>query len=353
MPVAAPHASSSTQGKEGLISRLLPVEEAPPRAIAWEADTAGTIRWVDATPREALIGRNILQDGSWRSSSTTPRPHISGVKIEIPGTGRLAGAWLFSGEACFDPHVHAFRGYRGRAWRQAVAEQPCEKKEAIAAEALRGLVHEFRTPLNAIVGFGELIDGQISGAAAEVYRPRTTRIATQAARLVSAIDELDAAARIAFFEREAGKTTSGSVIVSRLRALSRHAPCRKGASLDWQDRPGLPSTALSPEAFDHLVRRLITLCLGYAAEDEHLSGTVQTERANGARTMCLAADLPAALRGYSFLGAARVAEPDGDWPFAPELGLSFAGQLLSSLSVALGGSLSLQDGSIRLHLAAA
>src|SRR5690606_23850131 len=64
------------------------------------------------------------------------------------------------------------------------------------ADALRQLIHELRTPLNAIIGFSEMIEGQFLGPAAAPYRGRAGDIIHQARRLLSAVDDLDTAARI-------------------------------------------------------------------------------------------------------------------------------------------------------------
>ena len=353
LAMASPASWRSHRARNGLIARLLPTEEKPCHSIAWEADRAGTIRWVNVEAREALIGRNLLQDGLWPlPAAAAPIAHIAGVKIEVPGQGAMAGAWLFSGDACFDPCGGHFRGYRGEAWRESREDEPAADANGLAADALRGLVHELRTPLNAIVGFGELIDGQIDGEEARAYRSRTTRIAADAARLVAAIDELDAAARTVFGEREEGGITPGSTALALLRTLSRSCPSRKSAGLRWRDAQRLPSAALSRPTLDYLASRLISFCLGYAGKGEQIGGDI-LPGARGAATLCILVELPAALRDLDFSADASLSEPKGDWPFAPSLGLNFAYRLLASVGTALGANLDVQEGSIRLHLPAA
>jgi signal transduction histidine kinase len=61
-------------------------------------------------------------------------------------------------------------------------------------DSLRELVHEIKTPLNAIMGFAEIIEGQYLGPADRGYRERAAEIWRQARLLLTAIDDLDFAA---------------------------------------------------------------------------------------------------------------------------------------------------------------
>jgi signal transduction histidine kinase len=54
------------------------------------------------------------------------------------------------------------------------------------AEALRETIHEIKTPLNAIIGFAEIIDGQYLGPAHRNYRQRAAEIVAQARMLLAA-----------------------------------------------------------------------------------------------------------------------------------------------------------------------
>ena len=63
-------------------------------------------------------------------------------------------------------------------------------------DSLRELVHEIKTPLNAIIGFAEIIEGQYLGPADRGYRERAAEIVGQARLLLTAIDDLDFAAKV-------------------------------------------------------------------------------------------------------------------------------------------------------------
>ncbi|MEH3121772.1 MAG: hypothetical protein PGN16_07290 [Sphingomonas phyllosphaerae] len=69
----------------------------------------------------------------------------------------------------FDQMTGAFTGRRGQARRPRAderAERGLDRERAAGAEGLRRLVHELRTPTNAIAGFSELIEQQLLGPVA-------------------------------------------------------------------------------------------------------------------------------------------------------------------------------------------
>ncbi|WP_138379290.1 sensor histidine kinase [Luteithermobacter gelatinilyticus] len=69
-----------------------------------------------------------------------------------------------------------------------------EKQDQIASELLQNLSHEFRTPLNAIIGFSEMIDMEAWGPVNPKYREHTQNILEAANRLKEAVnDVLDSA----------------------------------------------------------------------------------------------------------------------------------------------------------------
>ena len=87
------------------------------------------------------------------------------------GSSAAAGDWQMSATPAFEPASGRFTGYRGVA-RRPRADERAEPIRANrpAAEALRALVHELRTPTNAISGFAEMIEAQVLGPAPDVYR---------------------------------------------------------------------------------------------------------------------------------------------------------------------------------------
>ena len=112
----------------------------------------------------------------------------------------MAGEWKFSGVPAFEPTDGRFAGYRGIALRETRPSRRRARRDRPSSlpdpDSLRELVHEIKTPLNAIIGFAEIIDGQFLGPADRGYRERAGDIVAQARLLLGAIDDLDFAAKV-------------------------------------------------------------------------------------------------------------------------------------------------------------
>ncbi|MCF6216091.1 MAG: hypothetical protein L3J58_07945 [Emcibacter sp.] len=161
-----------------------------------------------------------------RRSSFRDRPFY------ITGQDDKETLWLISAIAVFDIHTGRFTGFRGSARsalkgkqsspdvmskNQNIQENILEKyvtaqtykaKDAlgeeaaalkayddeIATELLQNISHEFRTPLNAIIGFSEMIDMEAWGPVNAQYHKNTKNILTAAGHLKEAVnDVLDSA----------------------------------------------------------------------------------------------------------------------------------------------------------------
>src|ERR1041384_3306893 len=117
--------------------------------------------------------------------------------MTVAGDGLVSGEWRISGVPAFEPNDGRFAGYRGIALREAPSAEDPESPEFLAdPDSLRELVHEIKTPLNAIIGFAEIIDGQYLGPADRRYPERASDIVGEARSLLGAIDDLDFAAKI-------------------------------------------------------------------------------------------------------------------------------------------------------------
>ena len=178
------------------------VSSTSPALFRWECGAGGNIAWVEGAPRGPLVGRSIAraeEDGVDREveRAFARRSPFRDATLSLPEGGSIAGRWLFSGVPAFAPADGRFVGYRGIARREEVLK-PAAMIGAPATldpAALRELVHEIKTPLNAIIGFAEIIEGQYLGPAQSGYRERAVEIVSQARVLLTAVDDLDFAAR--------------------------------------------------------------------------------------------------------------------------------------------------------------
>ena len=112
----------------------------------------------------------------------------------------MAGEWQISGAPAFAPGDGRFIGYRGIARRGQPEPEPLAIRPAgrmpSGHDALREMIHEIKTPLNAIIGFAEIIDGQYFGPAHSRYRERAAEIVINARALLEAAEDLDFVARL-------------------------------------------------------------------------------------------------------------------------------------------------------------
>ncbi len=75
-------------------------------------------------------------------------------------------------------------------------DAPLEDQDDIASELLHNLSHEFRTPLNAIIGFSQMIDNQMWGPVSDPYRKNTKDIIDAANKLKEAVNNILDGAKI-------------------------------------------------------------------------------------------------------------------------------------------------------------
>ena len=147
----------------------------------------------------------------------------------------------------FEPTDGRFAGYRGIALRESGGSyDPARDGHSLLSDpnSLRELVHEIKTPLNAIIGFAEIIDSQLLGPADRNYRTRAAEIVAQAKLLLSAIDDLDFAAKLQA-DRTPGNGTDLATLSRDAVAMrqarrqcraprARSKPARRGPRAAWE-----------------------------------------------------------------------------------------------------------------------
>jgi signal transduction histidine kinase len=221
--------------------------------------------------------------------------------LTVAGGGAVGGEWRISGLPAFEPADGRFAGYRGIALRE-VAPAPAEASatsrmsEVLAdPDSLRELVHEIKTPLNAIIGFAEIIDGQYLGPADHRYRERAGEIVSQARMLLMAIDDLDFAAKTHSASRGVEQRTDLGRLAERLAPTLREIASEKGAEIEASRSTGPAPALVEPELADRLVFRMASALIELAAPGERLRLSV-----NGSRGRCeLLLSRPDSLRGIA------------------------------------------------------
>ncbi|RHW16249.1 sensor histidine kinase [Sphingomonas gilva] len=324
-----------------------PVTVEPLAEFRFETDAAGVVRWVDAADRAALIGVGLTEPAEGAGpgvdagamAAIRRRSAFRDCRLTVASDTPAGGDWRISAAPVFDDATGRLAGYRGVARRPT----PHQRAEAMAApslapDSLRQLVHELRTPLNAIGGFAELIERQLMGPVAAPYRAIAGEIGGNASRLMGAIDDLDAAARI---DGRSLDLVAESVALDRIvgDALARYRPfvAERGALLiESIDAP--VSVEADPRAVERMVGRLLgaVLPIAEAGEALHLALAMQDGWAR------LTLDRPAAFDA-----------DHGDDDSALLLGFDFSIRLVGGLAHAMGGRLAVEGPRLTLSLPAA
>jgi hypothetical protein len=283
-------------------------EQAPPSLFRWECGPGGEIAWVEGAPRGPLIGRSIAKAMESDGDRIDPdvvrsfgrRAPFRDAMLAVAGGGPVSGEWKISGVPAFEPADGRFAGYRGVALRETPAPPASPNASSIPRalsdpDSLRELVHEIKTPLNAIIGFAEIIEGQYLGPADRGYRDRAAEIVRQARTLLTAIDDLDFAAKVHSATGGPGERVDLGAVVERAAEELRTVAQRHTAEIEiGRIRRGVVA-ATEPELAGRLLIRLFEALTKRAEGGERLQLSVE-QGADGAR---ISITRPKALRGLS------------------------------------------------------
>jgi len=220
-------------------------------------------------------------------------------------------------------------------------------KTGPSPEALRALVHELRTPTNAISGFAEMIEAQVLGPAPDAYRERAAAIRHDTHDLIAAIDDVDTAARI---EQDALVLRPGVVEVAPL--LARAARDLEPLMLLRQSvvdiDGGEPGLAIAGDevAVARLISRLMALAVGASGIGERIA--IRAWSKDGQAR--IAVERP---RAFAAWPGEAVLSLEGEDQEGTLLGTAFGLRLARNLAGELGGSLKIGEQRLTLRLPAA
>lgn len=263
-------------------------------AFDFATNANGQIVWADPGVAPMVTGQMLAAAGSTAalSAAITRRQPISAGRIELKGSSSIAGSWRVDATPRFDPLTGQFLGHQGRMRRWPSAAAPSVASPDSEADRIRQLLHELRTPVNAIQGFAEVIQQQLFGPTPHDYRALAATIAGDAARMLSAFEELERLAKLesAAMALETGETDVAEVVTATVAQLAAHTGQRgSGFTITAPDGPcPVPLDRLEVE---RLAWRLLATLAGTAAPGERLALTIGSD--NGQPRIVLS--LPAAL----------------------------------------------------------
>jgi hypothetical protein len=318
-----------------------------PSLFRWECGPSGEIAWVDGAPRGALIGRTIARvqedDGDRVDEEVVRafgmRAPFRDRELTVAGSGALAGQWKISGIPAFEPTDGRFAGYRGVALRETHPPTAGESSSDIFADpdSLRELVHEIKTPLTAIIGFAEIIEGQYLGPADHRYRLRAGEIVAQARLLLKGIDDLDFAAKIHSSADSADRRADLAPLLEQAAASLCEKASEKGVQIEIAASAGNAIAAIEPELAERLLVRLVGAVVERADRGDRLRLAVEQTVTHWRVSITR----PAGLRNISETELLEAGMTLSDEREVPALSIGFALRLVRGLARIAGADLAL------------
>lgn len=347
---ATPHTVAKTPHEDKALS------------FRFETDRAGIICWIQGAPRGALIGISFAEISEPRAfgvdghaaGAFRKRAPFRSARLRVAGIGAASGDWLISADPSFDAEDGRFCGYRGIARRAELGEQINASSAApfgkdMTADSIRQLVHELRSPLNAIHGFAEMIDGQLLGPVSHPYRHQARKIVEDSVRLANIVDDIDLTARLEMGNNIAAQNDATDVIEMVETALHQLDPqiVRYKISLKLSAFTNLPLCMVDRPSGIRLIERMIATTIGIAEMGE----TLNIDVTHNQRQITVAIDRPrlidfdinADLAGLSPDQAARYANPT-------PLGLNFAVRLIRQMAQSVGARFQIESSKFALIL---
>ncbi|MFC0204748.1 histidine kinase [Novosphingobium soli] len=328
-------------------------------AIDFTTDAEGRIDWADGPYGPSIAGLDLVglrdEDGIVDlPAALRRRLPLRSVRIEVTGAPAVSGAWQVDAAACFEHAGGRFTGYCGRLRRRAVADAPSPAIASDTAEAdrMREILHELRTPANAIQVAAEIIQQQLYGPAPHEYRALAAAIAGDCAHILAGFEELDRLVKLecGALLLDAGECDLARVLaqtVVRLRAWT--GPRDSGFLLPVDPSAASLPVRVARVEVERLVWRLFAVLAGSTAPGEKLALSWSLRGAMLDVTVALPAVLaerdPASL--YDAIATER-----SQSLAAGMFGIGFTLRLAAAEAAAAGGGLQRIGDTLRLSLPA-
>jgi hypothetical protein len=324
-------------------------DHAGPAHFDFDTDANGLILGVEGITRGPLVGVSIAEtamqglaqfDGV-AMGAFRRRSGFRDARLEIGGSSAAAGSWRVSAMPFFDPASGQYAGYRGsgrRPRRDEMANVVAGVPDTSSSDSLRQLVHELRTPANAVAGFAELIEAELLGPVAPVYRDRASAIRAMASDLLASIEDLDTAARIEGHVLELRPTIVPLVpLIQRVLAELRPLAELRRAEIRFDPSSATLSALADDRACERLLTRLFSVLLSNCVVGERLSASLSVDQGMAA----LQIDRPLALTVEADAALLSEAGDEEHRDGAPLLGTGFSLRLIDKLGGEMGGGLTI------------
>ena len=317
---------------------------APIGQIYFGTDAEGRIDWADRAMGPMVIGVDLGSAGSEAvKQGLARRQPLSNARLILRGAPPIEGAWLVDATPRFTRGEGRFTGYAGRLRR--IAQDPAARGAA-EADRLRQVLHELRTPVNAMQGYTEIIQQQIVGPVPHEYRSIAATIASDAAHILAGFEELD---RLAKLESGAVELETGrcdfAAIAHRQIAQLQPVLAPRVARLEANFSDARAPVGLDQTEGERLAWRILATLAGAIGAGE----TVAIEVDTSGDQIAISCGLPVTLRETEDIFSAR-AKPVATTLSAGVFGAGFALRLARAEARAAGGELARDGDSLVLCL---
>lgn len=265
-------------------------------------DANGRIDWSETIFAPMVVGLALASEAEDAPAQLAPagraalrqRQPLREASVTITGAPAVSGLWQIDAYPRFDKETGRYLGHFGRMQRPPAAKPQTAPDTDHTADRMRQILHELRTPVNAIQGFAEIIQQQLYGPAPHEYRALAATIASDAARILAGFDELDRLARLesGALELDEGNCDIADVLVTLVDQIRPALlPRSSEVVLSGIGRPVI--VPLARAEAERLCWRLLASLAGEASAGEEIALTVTLD---GNRT-AITLDLPANLAG--------------------------------------------------------
>lgn len=346
--VAAPVSDAPQLPLDGDVTPFNPI-----RAFDFTSDTEGRITWAEGGMAPMVVG-HLLAGAPALALAVRQHQPFRAVSVTMEGAQGVTGEWQVDAVPRFDPLSGRFVGHIGRMRRPPVSE--VHKTPASAdGDRLRQVLHELRTPVNAIQGFAEIIQQQLFGPTPHEYRALAAVIAADSARMLAGFEELERFARLdsGAMELASGACDMAECLKAALARLTPQAKAR-GLHMVLSGADSVMPVALPALEAERLIWRLLAALSSHAVADEQLTISLTQAPEHAGGQIAIAMSLPAALAGLGNVGLFHAGAGDGHGqggaPWAGMFGTGFALRLAAAEARAAGGKLLRENAMLSIYL---
>ena len=320
------------------------------RAFDFATNANGQIVWADPGVAPMVNGQTLAAPASPASltGAIARRQPITAARIELRGSSSVAGAWRVDASPRFDPLTGQFLGHQGRMRRWPGTAGTGTATNDSEADRIRQLLHELRTPVNAIQGLAEVIQQQLFGPTPHEYRALAAGIAGDAARMLAAFEELERLARLesAAMALDDGEADVAEVITATVAQLTAYT-AQRGSGFVVSGSSGDCPVPLDRLEIERLAWRLLATLAGTAAPGERLGLVIENQYGSPRVSLSLPAALAARSDKELFeAGPGSIPQAIAAGVF----GVGFALRLARAEAQAAGGKLERDGGRMILTL---